>query len=83
MAARDHDQGTDLSGSTATVASAAALAAVRIHPAIAPPGIFSCLSHIVAYLMQQHAAQSRIRSEHVDNLAERVKFAAPRMNADE
>ena len=43
-----------------------------------PPDIFSYLSHIAASRLQRHAAQGRIRLEHVDNPADAVKFRRSR-----
>jgi hypothetical protein len=39
-----------------------------------PPDMFCCLSHIVASHLKWRGAQGRIRLEHVDNLADDVKF---------
>jgi hypothetical protein len=39
-----------------------------------PSRMFSCLSHIVASHLKWREAQGRIRLEHVDNLADDVKF---------
>jgi len=53
----------------------AAAAAIRNHlPMASLPDMFCCLSHIVASHLKWREAQGRIRLEHVDNLADDVKF---------